>query len=96
MEVVQNASRRENRARKIEHGLDANGEADSVERANFDQLQREPCGGDQTVFKPAPRPDEQHLGGVSLLKFLSNGERGDDMTAGAAARQNCAHDLKYI
>ena len=61
--------------------------------ANLTSLQRKSSRRNQPVLDAPRRTDEQYFSAVTLLQFLGNGKRGDHMSAGPAARQNCPHDL---
>jgi len=47
----------------------------------------------QTILDAPRRPDKQYFGAVPLLQFLRNSERRDNVSAGAAPRKNCPHDV---
>ena len=79
----------ENRARKIEDRLRTRRQAHPIQRAHFHQLQRKSGGRNQPVLNASRRADKQHFGGIAGLQFLGDGERGNDVSAGASARQNC-------
>src|SRR5438128_422583 len=75
---------------KAESCFETRGQADILESSNLNETKRETRCRDQAVFNPARRANKQHLGDVVPLKFLSNGERGDDMSTNTASRQNDA------
>ena len=82
-----------NRARQIEEGLEPRCQAHSVQCADLYQSQRESRSRDQPVLNPPGRPDEQDFSAIVLLEFLSDSERGDNMAASTASRQNGSHKL---
>ena len=90
-EFVQHASCVPDGARQIEGRFRAGDQADIFQRAYADQLQRKSGGGDEAVLNAAGRADEKNLSVVSLLELIGDGERGDDVSSRASARQDCAH-----
>src|SRR5579871_4970773 len=68
-------------------------QAHVFERAHPNQLERKSCGGNQPILDAARRPDEQALGVIRFLQLIRDGERGNYVSAGAAARQDCSHGL---
>ena len=88
---ARDSARIPDRAGKVEQSLQPGLEADLVQRADLDQSQRKSGGGNQPVLDSARRADEQDFRVVLLLEFLGDGKRGDYVSAGAAACQNCPH-----
>src|SRR5205823_9475611 len=82
-----------NRARQIEEGLEPRCQAHPVQCADLHQSQRESRSRNQPVLNSPRRPNEQDFSAILLLEFLSDGERGDNVAAGPASRQNGSHKL---
>ena len=66
-------------------------EADAIQRADFDQLERKSGRRNQAVLDAARGADEQNFGVVAGLEFLGDGEGRDDVSARASACENDAH-----
>jgi hypothetical protein len=92
LELVEHPARIPDSAWEIERGSEAGGEAHVLERSHLHQAQFEPCGRNQAVFHAARGSDEEQLRRVRLLQLLGNGERGNDVSTGTAARQDYAHE----
>ena len=90
-ELAEHAARIPERARQVERGLEPRHQADVLERADAHQLQWISRGGHQPILNAARGSDEEHFGVVALLQLIGDGESGNDMSAGASARQNRAH-----
>ena len=89
----EDAARIPDRTGKIEQGLQPRFKADFVESTDLDKPQRKSSCRNQAVLDTARRTDKQDLGGIPLLQFLGNGQRGNHVPASAAARQNRSHPL---
>ena len=74
-----------------ESGLQTSGQANILERADSDKLQRISRGGNQPVLDSPGRADKEDFGGVVLFQLIRDGQRRDDVSARTSASENCAH-----
>ncbi len=52
-----------------------------------------PVRGNQAVLNAPRRPDKQDFRAIGFLQFMGDGERGNNVSAGPAPRQNGSHAL---
>jgi hypothetical protein len=96
LKFVQHPACGKHSARQIEKRFQPGRQAYAIERPDFDELQGKAGRWNQSVFKPARGTNEKHLGLIPILEFLCDGDRWNDMTAGASPRQNGSHEENYI
>ena len=94
-EFIQHPSCIPDGARKVEGRFQASSQADIFQRAYADELQGKSRGGNQAVLDATRGSYEQNFRVVTFFQLIGDGQGGNDMSAGAAARQNCTHASDY-
>ena len=74
----------EQAARQIDGGAKAGKQRDVLERPYIDEAEAESGFGDKTAFHAARRADKQNFSGMAINKFMSHGQRRNDVAAGAS------------